>query len=89
MSANFTKEDMLMEAAKLGRYDYVSRLLDDGADIHAGGNEALGEAISAGHLDVVKMMIRRGADLFNLKENWIVWVGSKEMNDYLLGISNV
>ena len=53
----------LIEAAKLGILSLVKYFLKQGADIHAGNNDALKSAAEYGHLDVVKYLVEQGADL--------------------------
>jgi len=55
--------EKLIDAAKNGHLDVVKHLVENGADVHAAGDEALGWAAESGHLDVVKYLIENGADV--------------------------
>jgi outer membrane protein assembly factor BamB len=58
--------EALFEAARTGDRAAVVRLLDSGVDVNAAtryGVTALGFAADKGHLDIVKLLVERGANL--------------------------
>ncbi len=58
-----TKEDNLAKAAKNGDLKEVKRLVESGADIHAGDDYALKLASWYNYLEVVKYLVEQGADI--------------------------
>lgn len=61
-----TKSDQLQEAARKGDAATVKKLLDDGVDVNTKfryGATALFYACDHGHVDVVKVLLDKGADL--------------------------
>jgi len=62
------KAKKLVEAAEEGDYGAVSALLDKGIDVNAktpSGGDALGTAVFYGKVDVVRLLINRGAKIEN------------------------
>jgi hypothetical protein len=70
--AGATKEQLeraLIMAARYGRYAVVEYLLDAGVDVAASdGMTALHWAAGGGHLDMMKLLIQRGAPLEKINE---------------------
>jgi ankyrin repeat protein len=62
MSEGFLNE-VLICAARHGHTETAALLLDRGADIHAGEDEAFRLAVINGHTETVKVLLDRGADL--------------------------
>ena len=61
-----TKSDyfyVLDRVAEDGRYDVCKFLLDNGADIHHGGDSAIRCAVSQGQIDIIKLFIEYHANL--------------------------
>ena len=61
-----TNQDALFEAARTGDRARVAALLDSGVNVNAQsryGVTALGFAADRGHLDVVRLLVERGADV--------------------------
>jgi ankyrin repeat protein len=66
MSCSTIENEKLIKAAKEGRLEEVTRLLDRGADINAkdkDGDTAIIGAAFWGHLDVVTLLLEKGADI--------------------------
>lgn len=53
----------LDHAARKGSPELVQRLIDSGADIHKGNEQALHDACLRGRLEVVKLLVRSGANV--------------------------
>jgi hypothetical protein len=67
-----TKAEQLQDAARKGDAPAVTRLLDEGVDVNTKyryNATALFFACDAGHLDVVKVLLARGADV-NVKDTF-------------------
>lgn len=62
-SAAVIQGQQLIEAAEAGDVNRVRLLLDDGADIHYNNDRALRVAVSRKKLDVVKLLLERGANV--------------------------
>ena len=58
-----TMNDALKWASENGHLSVVERLLEKGANIHAGYDAALIVAAGAGHLSVVERLLEKGADI--------------------------
>lgn len=54
---------LLLYAAELGRDNFVTLMLDRGADVNAGNYAVLRVALENGHLNTTRLLIRRGANL--------------------------
>ena len=73
--------DMKNELPFICVIDLVSYLLDSGADIndpggiHCGGVTPLIDAANSGHMDIVQLLVQRGADLFH-KDTKVVSIDS-------------
>lgn len=59
------REEEMISAARFGELDDVRSLLDSGVDVNTRlfGNTALHMACANGHIDVVELLIERGAQL--------------------------
>ncbi len=85
-SAPADKADALWDAARNGDAAAVTRLLDAGVDVNAKfryGATALSYACDRGHLEVVKVLLARGADV-NVKDTFygstpLLWAVSPAM----------
>jgi ankyrin repeat protein len=66
-----TMEEQLVDYASVGDLEEVERLLDLRADIHVDRDNALCNAILNNHLNVVKVLIERGANIYNVNK-WIL-----------------
>jgi ankyrin repeat protein len=84
-----TMEEQLVDYASVGDLEEVERLLDLGADIHVDSDNALCNAILNGHFNVVKALIERGANIYNVNK-WILsdakMYGYTEIVNYLKSI---
>ena len=56
-------EQLLVVAALKGNIEEVKRLVEEGADVHAGQEAALRYAAENGHLETVKWLVEAGADI--------------------------
>lgn len=61
-----TKDSILLVTAENGNIEYMSRLLDEGADVNvkrSDGNSALMLASYAGHFYTVRLLVEKGAEI--------------------------
>ena len=54
--------DLLMESAKLGLLPVVKKLIEQGANVHAGNDKAIKWAAQNGHLETVKYLKSLGGN---------------------------
>lgn len=77
----------LREAAKKGHLDIVKKLVDAGADVQYGDDDALWHAAIDGRLDVIKFLVSKGADVNGHDGAVLAWACEKNQKDvveYLL-----
>ena len=60
---NIYKEELLIEASKIGNLKTVKYIVEQGADINALHNAALIEASKKGNLEIIKFLIAKGANI--------------------------
>lgn len=66
---NKNGETALSIAAYTGKFDYVKRLIDAGAEVNFFGWPPLSYAAYNGHLDIVDYLLKRGAEVNATTEN--------------------
>lgn len=57
------KEDIFIEAVENGNSDLVSQLLDLGLNVRSNSNKAIKQSAYHGQIEMIKLLIDRGADL--------------------------
>jgi len=57
------KNDLLVSCAKYSKTDYVKYLIENGANIHAYGEAALGWAVIKNNIELVKYFIDKGSNV--------------------------
>ncbi len=80
-------QEQLIDAVDVGNLETVKRLVDRGADIHAGDNSALRWAAGQGHLDIVEFLVGKGANIPAQDEHALRWAannGHLEVVKYLV-----
>jgi hypothetical protein len=55
----------------------IKKLVEQGANIHVGGELPLYWAVEKGHLDIVKYIIDKGADMHKHKNSLMCWAASR------------
>ena len=76
----------MTSAGRRGHIDVVKKLIDEkGEDYFSIGdfNDVLFQASWGGHLDIVKLMVKKGANDFNMAIRNATLTGQQEIVDYL------
>ena len=81
------KEDVLIEASKIGNLKAVKYIVEQGADIHAWSNLALRMASENGHLNIIKYLVDKGTNIHaqdNYALRWASLRGHLNIVKYLV-----
>lgn len=89
---NVKNKSAVVHAVEKGDYKLLKLLLDNGAEVDSVaeyGDTLIYRAVQLGHLDVVKLLIKRGADL-NVRDERKTWSGRNNnktlLDEALLGM---
>ena len=56
-------DDLLIESVRLGLLLEIKKLIEQGANVHAEDDYAIGYAAENGHLEIVKYLVSQGANI--------------------------
>jgi len=71
-------------ACREGHSPIVELLLSMGADVHHNDDAALSDAITGGHLEIVKMLVQHGATIKDEALSTAIWKDDLVMVQYLV-----